>query len=194
MPKVTAPVILDSTGQRIAAALEGMAGKAQNRVLSLDNTRLASGIIEVVGIPEYVEDVEPYSAYGLSDTGWYVFARISAPDGVTVSALTTVTGAAGAIVTTGAETSLSVSRSPPRLRSSPSSGTARTATRLFSKPPTWPSGTWTTARRSTSTIFRATPPGIINSPRTRPLWPGRGISPSPETSTPSRRSRPSAIS
>lgn len=103
MPKVTAPVILDSTGQRIAAALEGMAGKAQNRVLSLDNTRLASGIIEVVGIPEYVEDVEPYSAYGLADTGWYVFARISAPEDVTVSALTAVTGAAGAIVTTGAE-------------------------------------------------------------------------------------------
>ena len=74
-----------------------------DRVTSLTETPLSGGaIVEAVGIPSYVGDVGQYAAYGLTDTGWYVFARIAAPEGVTVSAETTVSGATGAIITAGA--------------------------------------------------------------------------------------------
>ena len=75
-----------------------------DRVSSLDTTEIAGGtIVESVGIPVYVDNVANYAAYGLTDTGWYIFARISAKTGTTVTAQTTVTGAAGSIVTTGAD-------------------------------------------------------------------------------------------
>lgn len=73
------------------------------RVSSLDETPLISGVVHAVGIPVYVEDVTQYAAYGLTDTGWYVFARITAPEGITVSAGTSVEGAAGSIITPGAD-------------------------------------------------------------------------------------------
>ena len=73
-----------------------------SRVTSLDSTPLAPGnAIEAVGIPVYVQDVSPYAAYGITATGWYVFARIAAPAGEAVTAGTTVTGAAGYIATVG---------------------------------------------------------------------------------------------
>lgn len=77
--------------------------KAENvsdRVTSLDNTALASTtVIEAIGDPVFVEDddIEQYSAYGFTATGWYVFARITAKPGVTM-ADTTVSGSAGFIV------------------------------------------------------------------------------------------------
>lgn len=67
-----------------------------NRVASLDSTMLAKGTaIEASGIPVYVSNVADYPAYSLAETGWYVFARITAPGGVTVSSTATVNGAAG---------------------------------------------------------------------------------------------------
>ena len=86
------------------AALNG--GIQAMRVSSLDNTPLAAGrVIEAADTPTYVSDATlgSYSAYGLTDTGWYVFARIAAPYGETVTASTSVTGAAGSIVTVGAD-------------------------------------------------------------------------------------------
>ncbi len=75
-----------------------------SRVSSLTQTPLASvSVIESVGIPVYVSDVSQYSAYGITETGWYTFARIAAKDGVVVTAQTTVTGADGSIVTAGAD-------------------------------------------------------------------------------------------
>lgn len=75
-----------------------------DRVTSLDATGLGRNhTIEALGIPAYVIDVSEYSAYGLTDTGWYVFARITAPDGTAVMASTSVTGAAGYIATVGAD-------------------------------------------------------------------------------------------
>lgn len=72
------------------------------RVTPLMNSVLASGtIIEAVGIPEYVDDVSDYSAYGLTRTGWYIFARITADDGAKVTANTAVTGAEGYIAAVG---------------------------------------------------------------------------------------------
>ena len=74
------------------------------RVISLDATELACGTpIESVGTPVYVDDVTDYPTYNLTDTGWYLFARISAKAGVTVTAQTTVTGAAGSVITAGAD-------------------------------------------------------------------------------------------
>lgn len=73
-----------------------------NRVTSLTNTPIARGeVIEVVGIPTYVNDVTDYSEYAIADTGWYLFVRIAAKNGVEVAADTTVTGAAGFIKTVG---------------------------------------------------------------------------------------------
>ena len=75
-----------------------------SRVTSLDGTILRDGaeVVEAIGIPAYVDDVSQYAAYGITEKGWYCFARIGAPEGVTVSAETTVTGA-NAIVTEGAD-------------------------------------------------------------------------------------------
>lgn len=74
-----------------------------NRVTGINSSVLArSEVIEAVGIPTYVSDVTQYSAYALTDTGWYSFARLAAKDGTTVTEQTTVTGAAGCIATPGA--------------------------------------------------------------------------------------------
>lgn len=75
------------------------------RIMSLDTTALAvSGtIINAVGIPVYVDDVTAYEDYGITETGWYVFARIFGRGDTKVTEDTTVTGAAGSIVTVGAE-------------------------------------------------------------------------------------------
>lgn len=88
---------------QLSADVVALKKKSAIRVTSLDNTPLAVGTaIETVGIPVYVSDVTDYSEYSLTDTGWYVFAKIAAPDGVTVSSSTSVTGAAGYIATDGA--------------------------------------------------------------------------------------------
>lgn len=77
---------------------------AATRVTSLDETGIASArVIETVGVPVYVDDVTQYASYGITETGWYIFARISAPTGVTVGADASVTGAAGVVMTEGAD-------------------------------------------------------------------------------------------
>lgn len=82
----------------IARSVQGL----RNRVTSLDTTVLANGgIVEAVGIPVYISDVTQHAAYGITESGWYTFARITAPDGVTVGDETTVTGAAGYIAIPG---------------------------------------------------------------------------------------------
>ena len=69
-------------------------GLHRHRVSSLNNTELAGGtIIEAVGTPAYVSDVSDYSDYEITETGWYIFARIMAEDGVTVTEQTSVAGA-----------------------------------------------------------------------------------------------------
>lgn len=83
-------------------ALLAKASNFANRVETLDTTGLAHGtVVEAVGIPVYVSDVTDYAAYGLTLTGWYVFARIMAEDGITVTSATTITGAAGSIAVVG---------------------------------------------------------------------------------------------
>ena len=69
-----------------------------NRVESLDATVLARHtVISASGIPVYVSDVAEYPEYNLTDTGWYVFARITAKEGETASSSASVDGAAGYI-------------------------------------------------------------------------------------------------
>lgn len=105
MSSVTKPILLDETGRRMADALESIAEGLERpvRIISLTDTVITDGIIEVVGTPTYVSDVTQYAAYGITQTGWYVFCRITAPTGITVLANTTVSGAAGSILTIGAE-------------------------------------------------------------------------------------------
>jgi len=71
------------------------------RVTSLTSVQLNQRTYEAVGIPVYVENVAEYSEYGITETGWYVFARITAKSGTLVTAQTIVTGAAGYIATVG---------------------------------------------------------------------------------------------
>ena len=92
-----------ATYGRNAAAADALWGSI-NRVRSLDNTVFVSGTaVEVVGAPVYVEHVTDYSEYNIADPGWYVFARVTAPAGVLVTADTAVTGAEGTIMTVGAD-------------------------------------------------------------------------------------------
>lgn len=70
---------------------------------SLSDIPLGGNVIDAVGIPDYISDVSQYSAYGLTDTGWYVFGRIPARPGQSVTAQTEVTGADGYIATVGAD-------------------------------------------------------------------------------------------
>ena len=76
---------------------------AAARVSTLENSNLASSVIETIGIPVYVDDVTEYAEYGITETGWYIFARIESENGETVGAGTTVTGAAGVKAESGAD-------------------------------------------------------------------------------------------
>ena len=92
------------TWAKLAAALKTTLGGVEkaSRVSSLTATPLASEIVECVGIPAYIsdDDLSDYSAYGLTDAGWYVLARITKQSG-TVGLDAAVTGAAGYIATYG---------------------------------------------------------------------------------------------
>lgn len=88
----------------LSAALDAaIASQVNNtRVLSLTETQLASGaVIEAVGVPEYVGDVTQYAAYDISETGWYIFARVLTKSGEAIAAGVTVEGADGSIITAG---------------------------------------------------------------------------------------------
>ena len=88
----------------LSAALDAaIASQVNNaRVLSLTETQLASGsVIEAVGVPAYVGDVTQYAAYGISETGWYIFARVLTKSGEAIEAGVTVEGADGSIITVG---------------------------------------------------------------------------------------------
>lgn len=93
---ITAIGIVD----RVDAAIASQVHNA--RVISLTETQLASGsVIEAVGVPEYVGDVTQYAAYGISETGWYIFARVLTKSGEAIEAGVTVEGADGSIITAG---------------------------------------------------------------------------------------------
>lgn len=91
-----------AAGSASAAAESAFLAGAPQRVTSLNNIPLAGvNVVEAVGIPVYVDNVLDYPGYGITDTGWYTFARITARSGVTVTAQTTVTGADGYKATVG---------------------------------------------------------------------------------------------
>lgn len=104
MSQVTEPIMLDRTGERIADALENMSVKPRRRIASLTDTPLANGsIVEAIGIPTYVDNVSEYAAYGLTETGWYVFCRVWSINDIQVTGETTVEGVAGSIREIGAD-------------------------------------------------------------------------------------------
>lgn len=85
--------------------LESLRAPAESlRVSSLNEQYLAVGkVVEAVGSPAYISDLSEYEEYGLTEPGWYVFARITAPIGAKVTADTTVNGAAGYIAEEGGD-------------------------------------------------------------------------------------------
>ena len=112
MPKPHRPPKLDVSQEKIAQGVHALAAAAWEpvdnrfRVTSLDETPIAGRtVLSVVGIPAYLDETElaseDYAAYNLTDTGWYVFARIEAREGTVVDNETTVTGAAGYIAEIG---------------------------------------------------------------------------------------------
>ena len=95
----------------IKALMKGVSDKVRDlkgsvlleeRISSLTETGLASeSVVESIGIPVYVDDVAGYSEYGLTETGWYIFARILSKDGGAIASGVTVEGADGSIITAG---------------------------------------------------------------------------------------------
>lgn len=75
------------------------------RVESLDSTELevTGSVVEALGTPAYVADPAELADYGVTEPGWYVLARVAAPDGAAVTEGTTVTGAAGSVAEPGAD-------------------------------------------------------------------------------------------
>lgn len=60
---------------------------------------ISSEVFEVAGIPAYVSDPDDFSAYSLTESGWYAFAEVKPKAGTTINVNTvTVSGAAGYIV------------------------------------------------------------------------------------------------
>ena len=93
MSKVTKPVMLNETGIRIAEALENR--NTTNRVVPLSGSKIETdNVITCIGVPEYVSDVSKYADYGITETGWYAFARIYSKD---AGRFVSVTGADGYI-------------------------------------------------------------------------------------------------
>ena len=90
--------------QGIAQRALDLSAGAKSLVTSLDSTRLVGHgpMVEVVGIPAYVSDVSEYESWGLTETGWYVFARVESRDGTKATTSTAVLGAASAKVVVGA--------------------------------------------------------------------------------------------
>lgn len=66
---------------------------------SLTETKLVanSGLVDVVGIPEYVEDISTKADYGITSRGWYVFARLTAAEDTTVDSHFAISGQDGLI-------------------------------------------------------------------------------------------------
>ena len=96
--------VLDSIPSDYSELSEDVQELKNGKITTLDNTVLAQGrVVEAIGIPIYIKETSEYSAYGITESGWYVFSRVSATKGATVSASTTVTGAAGYIADIGAD-------------------------------------------------------------------------------------------
>ena len=79
--------------------------ESRDRVTSLNTTMLARGnLIEAIGEIPYIRESDPeYSTYSLTDAGWYIFPRVAAKPGVTVTGATSIQGAAGYIAEIGAD-------------------------------------------------------------------------------------------
>lgn len=94
-------IIKDVKGTHETLIYDG-ANAAGSRVEALAGAELSiDRTVEAIGIPEYLEDITPFAAYGITEPGWYIFARIHAKYGATVTEETAVTGAAGWIAETG---------------------------------------------------------------------------------------------
>lgn len=78
---------------RVETKVEG------GRVLPISNSVDIAQVYETAGCPEYVgnDDLSKYSSFGLTESGWYLFARINSRYGQSVSNGFSVVGASGVI-------------------------------------------------------------------------------------------------
>ena len=102
-----AVAVMEGAAERAAEIIGQIetAADLEDRLTSLDGTPLAHRVVEAAGIPVYVsaETLADYAAYGLTRTGWYVFARVYAPEGSAASAGTVISGAEGFVLEVGAD-------------------------------------------------------------------------------------------
>ena len=101
-PQKCLKMITEVVKEQVAEIEDDITTKITSRVSSLNDTALASGtIVEAVGVPTYVDDVTAYADFGITEKGWYVFARVKGEKDVKVTAQTTVEGAAGYVINAG---------------------------------------------------------------------------------------------
>ena len=101
-PQKCLKMITEVVKEQAAVIEDDIAAKIEPRVSSLNDTALASGtVVEAVGVPTYVDDVTAYADFGITEKGWYVFARVKGEKDVKVTAQTTVEGAAGYVINAG---------------------------------------------------------------------------------------------
>ena len=101
-PEKCRQMITEVVKEQVAEIEDDITTKITPRVSSLNDTALVSGtIVEAVGVPTYVDDVTAYADFGITEKGWYVFARVKGEKDVKVTAQTTVEGAASYIATAG---------------------------------------------------------------------------------------------
>lgn len=91
---------LDAIGERRFNELNENLSKLKiGRVTTLCGTELSDGVaFDTVGSPEYIDTakMEQYAQYGVTEPGWYIFARIHARNNIVTSDFS-ITGTAGYI-------------------------------------------------------------------------------------------------
>ena len=98
------PTMIEEYRAAAFQAIEDAVAGHYGAVVSLNTVPLiGERVYTSVGVPEYVDEdhLAQYAAYGLTESGWYTFARIFAPRDCHVTAETSVEGAAGAAMTVG---------------------------------------------------------------------------------------------
>lgn len=85
-------------------------GGAASRVTALNGELIAENVVEAVGAPAYIreEDIANFADFGITEAGWYVFAKVQALGNTKVGSAFSITGADGYIAPTVGDNSVDV--------------------------------------------------------------------------------------
>lgn len=77
----------------------GNGAGAAGRVTALNGELIAENVVEAVGAPAYVsaENIANFADFGITEAGWYVFAKVQALGNTKVGSAFSITGAEGHI-------------------------------------------------------------------------------------------------